>query len=63
MIDDCSKDNSIRIVESYKNKDNRIRLIKNKQNKGTFISRNIGIIYSKGKYLIVPDPDDIPKVT
>ena len=59
MIDDCSKDNSIRIVESYKNKDNRIRLIKNKQNKGTFISRNIGIIYSKGKYLIVPDPDDI----
>ena len=59
MVDDYSKDNSIRLIEKYKKNDRRIRLIKNKQNKGTFIARNIGIIYSKGKYLIAPDPDDI----
>ena len=40
-------------------KDKRIILIKNKKNKGTLISRNIGVLYSKGKYLIFPDPDDI----
>jgi glycosyltransferase involved in cell wall biosynthesis len=59
LVDDSSKDNSIKLIEEYKNKDKRITLIKNKINKGTFISRNIGVLYSKGKYLILPDPDDI----
>ena len=30
-----------------------------KKNKGTFIARNIGVLFSKGKYIILPDPDDI----
>ena len=34
-------------------------LIKNKKNYGTFRSRNIGILISSGKYVIIPDPDDI----
>ena len=36
-----------------------IILIKNRHNKGTFVARNIGILYAKGKYIILPDPDDI----
>ena len=59
IIDDSSIDNSIKIIEKYKVKDKRIVLLKNKYNKGTFITRNIGIIYSKGKFIIAPDPDDI----
>ena len=59
FIDDCSKDNSINLIEEYKKKDERILLIKNIFNKGTFISRNIGALYSKSKYIILPDPDDI----
>ena len=59
LINDCSKDNSINIIEKYIKIDKRIILIKNKKNKGTFISRNIGVLYSKGKYLVFPDPDDI----
>ena len=39
--------------------DQRILLIKNKKNKGTFMSRNLGTLYSKGQYLVLPDPDDI----
>lgn len=34
-------------------------MIKNKKNKGTFINRNLGFLFSKGKYIILPDPDDI----
>lgn len=34
-------------------------LIKNIKNKGTFVARNIGVIFSRGKYIIIPDPDDI----
>ena len=59
LIDDCSMDESVKIIEENIKIDNRIKLIKNKKNKGTFISRNIGVLYSKGKYLIIPDPDDI----
>jgi glycosyltransferase involved in cell wall biosynthesis len=39
--------------------DKRIILIKHKTNKGTLISRNDGILKSKGEYLIIPDSDDI----
>ena len=35
------------------------KILKNKKNKGTFICRNIGVQFSKGKYIILPDPDDI----
>ena len=59
FIDDCSKDNSLKVIEKYQEKDQRIILIKNKKNKGTLISRNIGTLNSRGEYLIFPDPDDI----
>ena len=59
LIDDCSKDNSLKIIEKFQKVDERLVLIKNIKNKGTFISRNIGVLYSKGKYLILPDPDDV----
>ena len=59
LVDDCSIDNSAKIIEDYKKKDERIILIKNKNNKGTFLARNIGVLYAKGKYIILPDPDDI----
>ena len=59
LVDDCSSDNSIEKIKIFKKKDERIILIKNKKNKGTFISRNLGALYAKGKYIIIPDPDDI----
>jgi glycosyltransferase involved in cell wall biosynthesis len=59
LIDDYSIDKSVNIINEYKKIDQRIKLIKNLNNKGTFVSRNIGVLYSKGKYLIIPDPDDI----
>ena len=59
LVDDCSSDKSVKIIKEYQIRDERIILIKNKKNKGTFITRNIGALYSKGKYLIIPDPDDI----
>ena len=59
FIDDYSEDNSVKVIEKYQKQDERIILIKNKKNKGTLISRNIGALNSRGKYLIFPDPDDI----
>ena len=59
LIDDCSIYNSLELLKKYKTEDCRIRIIKNKINKGTFASRNIGILKSKGIYLMFPDSDDI----
>ena len=59
LIDDFSQDNSSSILDNIQKEDQRILLIKHNQNKGTLISRNEGIFLSKGKYIIIPDIDDI----
>lgn len=59
LIDDYSTDNTKSLIEKYQKEDKRIFLIKNKKNKGTFASRNIGSLKSRGEYIILPDPDDI----
>ena len=59
IIDDYSTDNSTTIIKKFQSEDKRIILIKNKKNKGTLISRNEGVLKSKGEYLIFLDPDDL----
>jgi len=59
LIDDFSSDYTTELIKQYKSKEKRIILIRNKKNLGTFKSRNIGVLKSKGKYIILPDPDDI----
>jgi len=59
IIDDKSKDNSIQLVKQLMKKDSRIRLYQNKETKGTLYSKSIGVIYSKGKYVLVSDQDDL----
>ena len=59
LVDDNSLDNGSNIIKKYENKDKRIIVIKNKKNRGTFFSRNIGVLHSRGQYEILPDPDDI----
>ena len=59
LVDDSSQDNSVKFINKCKKKDKRIKLLKNIINKGTFICRNLGVQYSLGNYVILPDPDDI----
>ena len=58
-VDDCSTDNSIRIIENLQKKDQRIVLLKNKENKGPFYSRNKGAIFANGEYIQFIDSDDL----
>ena len=57
VIDDCSTDNTIEIIESIK--DSRIRIIKKTINKGLVDSLNIGFDAAQGKYIARMDGDDI----
>lgn len=58
VVDDCSTDNSIQIIESFQKHDNRIIVIKHKRNEGKIKTRTEGIRIAKGKYITVLDGDD-----
>ena len=59
ILDDASQDNSLKIIKNLIKKDKRIIYLKNKNNKGSFYSRNIGDMLSRGEYILVIDPDDL----
>jgi glycosyltransferase involved in cell wall biosynthesis len=59
ILDDCSTDNSRKIIERYATRDNRIRVLYNEKNSGsTFCQWNKGITAAKGKYLWLAESDD-----
>ena len=59
LVDDVSRDNSVKIMEQLANEDSRIKIIKNNKNSGTLYSRCIGVLNAKGKYIFPLDNDDI----
>lgn len=58
FIDDNSTDKSAQIINKLMKVDKRIVYIRNKFNKGQFYSRNRAVISSRGKYILIIDPDD-----
>lgn len=57
VVDDCSTDNTIEVVEKYKGKI-KLNIVKNEKNVGVGISRKVGINNAKGKYITFLDSDD-----
>ena len=61
VVDDCSTDNGVEIVEGYLPKFNgRLRLTKTEKNSGGggYVPRNIGFKLAGGKYVYFADADD-----
>ena len=61
IIDDCSSDNSLDIIEKLISYDNKFRLKVNFSNKGANYSRNLGIKEAKGDFIIFLDSFSSPK--
>ena len=59
LINDNSKDNTSEIIKQLAKEDNRIKILNNLKNMATLYSRNIGILNSKGKYIMNLDNDDL----
>lgn len=56
-INDGSTDNTLEILNSYKEKYSNIKII-NQSNKGLSTARNVGMKYAEGKYIYFVDADD-----
>ncbi|MBE5847838.1 MAG: glycosyltransferase family 2 protein [Lachnospiraceae bacterium] len=59
LIDDCSSDGSVSIMEEEAAHDPRIRVIRQPQNMGAAAARNRGVQEAKGRYLAYLDADDL----
>jgi glycosyltransferase involved in cell wall biosynthesis len=59
IIDDCSTDDSYKIINEIKQKYKRVKVIRNKKNLGVETSFNRGIRYAKGDYLYPCSADDL----
>lgn len=55
VIDDCSSDKSLKLVEEFGNSTN---IVRNEKNLGPGPSRNKGLQLAKGRYIIFLDSDD-----
>ena len=60
IVDDCSTDDSVKVVESYAAKfGGRFKLAATEKNSGNpGVPGNIGVRFSRGEYLLILDDDD-----
>ncbi len=59
IVDDCSGDNTISIIDEFCDRDSRFKLIRNSKNEGPSFSRNLAITESCGRYITFLDSDDL----
>jgi glycosyltransferase involved in cell wall biosynthesis len=58
ILDDCSTDNTVQIIEDFVKKDERIKFYNNTSNLGQFATRNKIVTYATGEYIMWLDSDD-----
>jgi teichuronic acid biosynthesis glycosyltransferase TuaG len=61
IVDDCSADQTVSIVEQFVSNDNRIRLFQLEKNSGAGIARDLALSKAKGDYIAFLDADDLWK--
>lgn len=61
LVDDGSKDQSLKKIKEWADKDSRIKVLTHigNVNKGVSATRNLGISHSNGKYIALLDCDDV----
>ena len=59
IVDDCSTDQTAKIIKRYESIDYRIKIFINEKNLGQFANRNLAAGYATGVYLKYVDSDDI----
>lgn len=58
LVDDCSRDDSVSIIQKNQQNDPRIKLVQLAENSGAAVARNAGIAAASGQYIAFIDSDD-----
>ncbi|MFG6119274.1 glycosyltransferase family 2 protein [Thalassobacillus sp. B23F22_16] len=58
VVEDCSPDDTRKVVEEYVAKDKRVQLLSTPQNSGPYVARNIALQAAKGEFVTINDSDD-----
>ena len=61
VIDDCSTDNTPKILQKLQQQSNRLRVIRLAENKGKAHAFNIGLAFAKGDLVLSNDADTLPE--
>mgnify|MGYP004626126351 CR=1 FL=1 len=59
IINDCSTDRTVDVINEFIKKDTRIRLINNSKNMGVSYTRKHGLDEAKGSWIAILDSDDL----
>ena len=59
IVDDCSTDDTLQIMQEYAARDSRVRVIAGEENQGVARVRNRGIQAARGAYIALLDSDDV----
>ncbi len=59
VVDDCSTDRSVEIVEAVTKKESRVKLVRLERNMGPAYARNVAIDKARGRYIAFLDGDDM----
>ncbi|MBT1686724.1 glycosyltransferase family 2 protein [Dawidia soli] len=59
VVDDCSTDDTVAVVERYVQQDTRVKLYRNSANLGMMRNWNNGLPYCTGRYFAKLDADDL----
>lgn len=58
IVDDCSPDETYKVMERFAEQDERIKLFKTPENSGPYVARNIALQSATGEFVTVNDADD-----
>ena len=63
ILDDCSPDNSVEVIEQYRSNPHVSHMLINEQNtRNTFIQWERGISMAKGRYIWIAESDDVAEL-
>lgn len=58
VVDDCSTDRTVELVEEIKAQDSRVQFIQAEKNGGAYVARNLALKVATGDFVTINDADD-----
>lgn len=58
VVDDCSTDQTARVIKEYTKRDSRVQFLSTKENGGPYIARNLALQKASGELVTINDADD-----